>query len=132
MENQDFLGELLRGFVLLIGGFGLVEKLGHAALELRAQFLGAGAGDVLALGGAGFDSGAVEADTAQLQALEFAGQFEHGHEGGGYGGGVVPAEGAKGVVNGMRVGGRVAHGHVKSGGALDAAGAEEAVGVAVA
>ena len=92
----DFLGERLGIVVLLIGALGLLEELGDVGGELRAQFLGARVGDVLILGGAGFDVGAVDADGAQLEELEFAGQFEHVHEGGGDGGPIVSAKGAEG------------------------------------
>jgi hypothetical protein len=86
---------------------------------------------MLVFGGAGFDLRAVQADGAQLEQLEFAGQFQHVHEGGGDGGEVLATEGADRVGVGMLVGGEVAHGDVTGGGALDAAGVEEAVGLAV-
>ena len=127
----DLFGQGLRVGVFAVAGFGLGEQCVHVEAELRAQFARALVGDVFVFAGAGADVGAVEAHAAELEQAQFARQLEHIDEGGGHGLEVVAAEGADGVVIGMGVGAEVAHGQVAVGGALDAAAAEDAVGVAV-
>jgi len=73
----DFLGKARQVLALLVGALGLLQPFIDVLAQLRAQFLGALAGRVFILGGAGFDMRAVQTDGAQRQQLEFLGQFQH-------------------------------------------------------
>ena len=91
---------------------------------------GFGAGGSL-VAGVGEDFSAVDGDGAELEQLEFAGQLEGFEEAFGEERAVLPAKGAEGVVVGIGVGAEEAHGDILPGGALDAAGDEEAGGIAI-
>ena len=127
----DFRRELLRVRILAVARLGLREQFAHVEPQLCAQLARAGVGDVLVLGGAGFEVRAVQAHAAQLEQLQLARQFQHIDKRAGHRLQVVAPESADRVVIGMRVGAQVAHGHVAVGGPLNAPAAEEAVGVAV-
>ena len=80
--------------ILAVVRLGLREQLAHLQPQLLAQLDRAGVGDVLVLGGAGFEVRAIEAHAAELEQLEFAGQLEHIHKRTGHRLQVVAAEGA--------------------------------------
>ena len=83
------------------------------------------------LAGVGHDFGAIKGDGADFEQFEFAGEEEGFEEGFLDEGVVFAAEGADGIVVGMGVGADEADGEVLIGGVFDAAGAEQAGGVAV-
>jgi hypothetical protein len=83
------------------------------------------------LAGIGKDFGSVDGHGAHFEELHLAGQQEDLDEGLLDERAVLAAEGAEGVVVGMGVGADVAHGHVLPCGVLNAAGTEDAGGVAV-
>jgi len=114
-----------------VGGFGFDEELGDFGFKQGHDFAGftITVGGVLA--GVGHDLGAINGDGAQFEEFEFAGEEEGFEEGFLDEGVVFAAEGADGIVVGMGVGADESDGEVLAGGVFDAAGAEQAGGVAI-
>ena len=114
-----------------VGGFGFGGEWGDFGFEQGDEFAGFAitVGGVLA--GVGHDFGAIDGDGAGFEEFEFAGGEEDFEEGFLNEGAVFAAEGAIGIVVRMGVGADEADGEVLTGGVFDAAGAEEAGGVAI-